>query len=393
LQRSGASRSLQRLKKCYSGLALAARLTSERAGPIARTTVMDASSCMTRLPATFRKYTAAGPNPLGLFAAVIGLLLLDPLPRAHADALVVECATFRVREQDQVWLVSTRHLGCSMVFQPNFQVWRYSQGWWQPSSEAEFFATDSPDIVTPIYVHGNRIDASLAGEFGLQVYFQLVGKLDHEPPTRLVIWSWPADQIKGPLNDVRSKAARSDYDAFYLANFLGRMQPNVRVGIVGYSLGARIASGAMHLIGGGALFGHTVAASPGRPFRVAMWAASEHSHWYLSNQFHSQALDAAEAWYVTVNPCDPILARYRFIDCCGDPSAVGYAGLYGRNLLPAEINARIEEVNVSNIVGDEHHWRPYLYSRYIQDRTRDYVLWHPLATSAAAESAAEAVAK
>jgi hypothetical protein len=35
---------------------------------------------------------------------------------------------------------------------------------------------------------------------------------------------------------------------------------------------------------------------------------------------------------------------------------------------------------VSNIVGDQHNWRPYLYSRYIQDRTRDYVLWdsrHP----------------
>ena len=28
--------------------------------------------------------------------------------------------------------------------------------------------------------------------------------------------------------------------------------------------------------------------------------------------------------------------------------------------------------------GDEHNWRPYLYSRYIQDRTRDYVMWHEL---------------
>ena len=41
-------------------------------------------------------------------------------------------------------------------------------------------------------------------------------------------------------------------------------------------------------------------------------------------------------------------------------------------------NARIEEVNVSNIVGSEHHWRPYLYSLYIQNRTRDYLLWHEL---------------
>jgi hypothetical protein len=85
-----------------------------------------------------------------------------------------------------------------------------------------------------------------------------------------------------------------------------------------------------------------------------------------------------------------VLGRYRHIDTCGDPEAVGYAGIYGRNLLPPEVNARIEEVNVSHLVGDEHHWRPYLYSRYIQDRTRDYVLWHDVGYGPAKEAAAVA---
>jgi hypothetical protein len=334
-------------------------------------------------------------RPSLLFAATLVCLLVGaaPVPRAWADSPPAECTTFRVREQDQVWLVSTRHLGCNVAYQPTFQVWRYQQGWWQPSSEAEFLASDSADTVTPIYVHGNRIDAALAGQYGLQVYFELVGKLEVEPPARFVIWSWPADQIKGPLNDVRSKAARSDYDAFYLAHFLSRMQPDVRVGVIGFSFGARIASGAMHLLGGGSMFGYGVPASPDRPIRVVMWAAAEHSHWYQSGQFHAQALAAAEAWYITVNCCDPVLARYRWIDKCSNPCAVGFSGIDGLSLLPPEVSARVEEVSVANIVGSEHHWRPYLCSRYIQDRTRDYVLWHPLVVGPPVESAAEAVAK
>ena len=41
-----------------------------------------------------------------------------------------------------------------------------------------------------------------------------------------------------------------------------------------------------------------------------MWAAAEHNHWYLPGQFHSEALAAAEAWYSTINYCDPVLAKY-----------------------------------------------------------------------------------
>ena len=303
------------------------------------------------------------------------------------------CQTFRVREQDQVWLVSTRHLGCWCGIIPNYQIWRYEKGIWQPKTEADFFAEDSADLVTPLYVHGNRIDASLAASYGLSFYFELVGKLDSEPPARFVIWSWPADQIKGPLNDIRTKAERSDFEAYYLACFLARMKPEVRCGLLGYSFGARIVSGALHLIGGGSLLGQRLAPLPRPQFRAAMWAAAEHNHWYLQGQFHSEALAAAEAWYVTVNCCDPVLARYQFIEKCGDPVAVGYAGIYGRNLLPAEINARIEEVDVSNIVGADHDWRPYLYSLYIQDRTRDYIMWHGLGAGALKGSAANATAK
>jgi hypothetical protein len=290
------------------------------------------------------------------------------------------CQTFRVREQDQIWLVSTRHLGCPSggKYGPTFQLWQYVKGLWQPRTAADFYASDSPDVVTPLYVHGNQIDSALAANYGLSFYFELVGKLDADPPVRFVIWSWPSDIVKGALRDVREKAARSDSDAYYLARFLAGIKPDVRVGVLGYSYGARIVSGAMHLLAGGPLLGQSLSPSQPPHFHVALWAAAEHDHWYLPGHFHSQALAAAEAWFVTINCCDPILSRYRLLDRRDDPVAVGHSGIYGRNLLAADVNARIEEVNVSNIVGGEHNWRPYLYSRYIQDRTRDYLLWHPL---------------
>lgn len=329
---------------------------------------------------TRRKRTTARGGWLFLGVAVcLWLGACCGLRGAEAAPPAAECSTFRVREQDQVWLVSTRHLGCNLGYIPTFQVSRYERGTWQPATEAEFFAADTADVVTPIYVHGNRIDACLASSYGLSVYFEMAGKLDHEQPVRFVIWSWPADQIKGPLNDVRSKAARCDYEAYFFGSFLGRLQPDVRVGVIGFSFGARIVSGGMHLVNGGSIFGYSLPAAPRAQFRVALWAAAEHNHWYLPGQFHSRALAAAEAWFVTVNCCDPVLARYRMLDRCDNAEAVGYAGIYGRNLLPPDVNARIEEVNVANIVGGEHDWRPYLYSRYIQDRTREYVLWHPLA--------------
>jgi hypothetical protein len=314
--------------------------------------------------------------------------------QAPAGAEKQVCQTFRVREQDQVWLVSTRHLDCCVgKFLPSFQIWLYEKGTWQPRTEADFFAADSAEVVTPIYIHGNRITASEASSYGLSFYFELAGKFDHEPPVRFVIWSWPSDQIRGPLKDVRVKADRSDCESYFLAYFLSKMKPEVRVGLLGYSFGARVLSGALHVVHGGAMFGYVVPGGGHPRIRAALWAAAEHNHWYQPGQFHGRAPAPEEPWFVTVNPCDPVLSRYRFIDECSNPVAVGYAGIYGRNLIDPVANAGIEEVNVSNIVGGTHDWRLYLYSPWIQNRTRDYVLWHDLGVTKVAGSQVTETAK
>ena len=222
------------------------------------------------------------------------------------------CPAFRIRPLDQLWAVSTRHLGCgcSAANEPAWKVWRYDPGTkqWQVAKPAEFFAADSGDVPTTFYIHGNRIDHGQAFRDGMDVYFQLVGKSDDEPAVRFVIWSWPSSQIKGPLKDVRSKAWRTDTDGYYLARFLAEMKPEVRTGLIGYSYGARIITGALHLLGGGTLAGQTVSAGERPTIRVALWASGLHNHWLLPGHYHGQALAMAERWLITYNCCDPVLA-------------------------------------------------------------------------------------
>ena len=294
-----------------------------------------------------------------------------------------------------MWAVSTRNLGggCAINQQPGWSIWHYENKCWKPAKTEEFYATDSPDVVTTFFIHGNRIDHWLALRDGLDVYFQLVGKLDDERPVRFVIWSWPSSQIKGPLKDVRSKAWRSDTDAYYFARFLAPISADAPVGVVGYSYGARITTGALHLLGGGALIGHTLPAGERPPIRVALWAAALHNHWLLPGHYHGQALGMADRWLITTNCCDPVLSRYRWLDRCSNPVALGYSGFYGRNLLAPDLNQRIEEMNVTGLIGGTHDMQPYLYSLPIQSRTREYVLWHELEEKKPAAPALAAAGK
>jgi len=304
------------------------------------------------------------------------------------------CLTFRVREQDEVWAVSTRGIGCLPCGTPavGFHVLQFTGNRWLNSNAAAFYATDNAEVVTAFYIHGNRIDYQGSLQDGLDMYFQLVGKLDDARPVRFVIWSWPSDQIKGVLKDVRSKAERTNIEGYLLANFLSSIRSDVPTGLVGYSYGARIVTGALHLLGGGTLCGRVVSNREHPPLRVALWAAAVHNDWPLPGHAHGMSLPEADAWYVTINCCDPVLKRYRSIDKCGDAVALGYAGLWGMNLLAPDVRERIEQQNVANIVGGTHDRRPYLNSPYIAERTREYALWRDVPGDIKTETEAPAVA-
>jgi hypothetical protein len=297
------------------------------------------------------------------------------------------CPPLGVRPQDNVWAVSTRHLGCGHAFMP--QVWHFQAGRWQASTLAAFYASDSEEQVTSTYIHGNRIESGQALADGLGFYHQLIGRYPKERPTRFVIWSWPSSQIKGVRKDVRTKAARTNTEGFFFAEFLAGMSPNVQVGLLGYSFGARIITGGLHLLGGGQLVGRVVPRGNRQPTNVVLWAAALHNYWLLPGRFHGAALPMAQHWLIYVNGCDPVLRHYHRLEKCGDPAALGYTGLAGLNTLPPDLRSRIEQWQVSHIIGETHDVRPYVYSPTVAPRTRQYLLWHSLAAGTAAAGPAK----
>lgn len=297
------------------------------------------------------------------------------------------CATPGVRPQDSIWAISTRHLGCGHAFSP--QVWRLQEGRWQPSTLAAFYATDSSAVVTSAYIHGNRIEPGQALADGLSFYTQLIGRSTDERPNRFVIWSWPSSQIKGVRKDVLTKAARTNVEGYFLAEFLAGMRADVQVGLLGYSFGARIITGGMHLLGGGNLLGRVVSSGNRRPTNVVLWAAALHNYWLLPGRFYGCALPMAQDWLIYVNGCDPVLKHYHRIEKCGDPAALGYTGLAGLNTLPADLRSRIEQWQVSHLIGGTHDVRPYVYSPVVGGRTRQYLMWQELTAKKAADNSAD----
>ena len=307
----------------------------------------------------------------GVFALLLCLLAG---PVAAAGEGVAEAAG--VRTQDQVWLISTRHLGCAS---PHGQpaVWQWENSTWLPSDAAAFHKDNASWPVTVLYIHGNRIDDNEGASGGLAVYQQIVGARADERPVRFAIWSWPSTKICGPIKDVRSKAWQSDDEAIMLAHFLAPIDnPQARVGIVAFSYGARITGGALHMLGGGELDGYVAPAGERPKFRVAFWAAAAHNNWLLPNSGyrHNMAMSLGEKWLNLINGCDESLWRYERLEKCGNPPSLGYVGLAGRHQLPVDFATRWEEWQVSNLVGTTHNYHPYVYSPWVAQRTAEVVL-------------------
>lgn len=340
-------------------------------------------TAFTRASETTTAASAASVAPtLQTSATTAGPAQASPIQAPSKAPLL--CIPFRVREQDEIWVVSTRGLGCVGCGSPavNYHVLKYSKQRWVNSTPSALYATDDPAVLTVFFLHGNRIDYQESLRDGLETYFQLVGRLSDERPVRFVVWSWPSDQIHGVLKDVRSKAARTDEEGYYFAKFMAGMSSDGEVGLVSYSLGGRIITGGLHLLGGGSLCGRYVPAGDRPTMRVAMWAAALHNDWLIPGRYHGNALPLADRWYIAINGCDPVLARYRALQKRTNPVALGYAGMWGTNLLSPSLRTRIEQEYVSNIVGKSHEREPYLYSPYIAARTRDTVLWQDRIESA-----------
>jgi hypothetical protein len=192
-----------------------------------------------------------------------------------------------------------------------------------------------------------------------------------------VIWSWPSDKICGPLRDGRVKANRADCEVHYFGRFLSQIAAEDRVGVIGYSYGARIASGGLHLVSGGSLCGYDLPNAPARPScstRAAFLAAALHNYWWLPGCRHDQCLSQVDHMLLLYNRCDPVLRWYPKLERRSRPQALGRTGLCCPERLGNDA-ARLEQHSVSCQIGKTHSVEDYFASTAIMQAIADSLLW------------------
>ncbi|MFV1966524.1 MAG: hypothetical protein ACC628_13955 [Pirellulaceae bacterium] len=279
-----------------------------------------------------------------------------------------------------VWVVSTRHLGscqCEEEFRRGVDIHQlHEEQGWRKATLSEFLASGESVVTTLVYVHGNRFDWNDAIRRGMCARESLaIGDRNGAPPVRYVIWSWPSDQIQGVLRDVRVKANRTRCEAYYLAGFLAEMDPEAPVSLIGFSYGARIITGALHLLGGGALCGLGLDEPPPRPpARVVLGAAAMHNHWLLPGHFHGFAFDQTDEMLVFHNSRDRVLKRYRLLDHKSRAKALGSTGLPACHGFDA-ISDRITQIDAGRYVGRSHAEMSYFCCPSLMKTARRFLLW------------------
>ena len=284
-----------------------------------------------------------------------------------------QCAP-SVRLQDEIVEINTRGACCTTdpsQFAATIVVKEYvvngEQGGrrWIDSDFSRLTQPTAEGMTTVVYVHGNQVTHSMTRRRSLDLYRKLAANACDDRPIRFVIWSWPATEIKGILKDYRVKAARTRPIGWELAWALDQLPPESPVGLLGYSYGARIIGGAMHVLAGGDLSGLSLPepVHPNRPaMRVAFIEAATHAHWFGPGRYHGLAMEQINQLLLVVNHLDPAMRLYHMTSGNSRPNAMGHSG---PACLTAESRERVTCLRASRCVGRTHDLYEYMSKRSI----------------------------
>ncbi len=127
----------------------------------------------------------------------------------------------------EYWLISTRHLGCNNHADRSSELryWQYQTATksWESKTVTDWQSAAATPTPTWFMVHGNRANHQDSINYGWNFSQQLLRYGTPSGSLRIVIWSWPSDQIHGALDDVRSKAARTPTESILLAQLISQL--------------------------------------------------------------------------------------------------------------------------------------------------------------------------
>ncbi|HEY2841453.1 MAG TPA: hypothetical protein VGJ26_20005 [Pirellulales bacterium] len=316
-----------------------------------------------------------------------------PAPSAGAAAEVEEgdvpnepCAN--AAAGSELWIVSTRNLPidrdcCAPRFAPGVMRFICGRGF-VPSSLTALIADEDPERPTIIFVHGNDNEADDAAETGIDLYNRLLSSRC-AAPIRLIVWSWPSEEVvKCVRKDARIKACRTNIEGYFLAAFLDLLPPQIHVGVAGYSYGARVVTGGLHVLGGGTLEGRRLAErkhADRDTLRCVLMAAAMDNTWLLPGMRHERAVSQVQRMVITISRVDPVLYFYPMLWGCGGPDALGATGLINAGSLGPEA-MKTAHVDVTQAVHRRHGWDNFAESPEIMSLLRHELMHWPAAVAA-----------
>lgn len=274
-----------------------------------------------------------------------------------------------VADGRDVWVVSTRGLPdiCRRPEHVGLGVERLDDGArrWERGDLADLLADPFRPLV--VFVHGNRYDAVAAKEQGLRLAARLARRPD-APGVRTVVFSWPSDKRGILVRDSRRKYDRAFSDGLYLSWFLGHLQPERPVALVGYSFGGLVALEA--LTDRAKADGDAWTSRPGRTHLMLVTAAVRGDALSPRGPYRA-GLDGLDRLGLMSNSSDRALRFFRLVDPELGIDALGLVGIS-----PARLPAGLDysAIDAAAIVGREHSFQPYLESATLGGRIADVML-------------------
>lgn len=314
-----------------------------------------------------------------------------------------------------IWLVSSREPAVCDAAPCALRYARFDGANWHQATHEEFLAAQRTCRRTFVSIHGYNTEPDEACEHGLWTYEQLARWWPQPVSGSFVIWSWPSDREQMPLlEDIRQKAVLAEIQGFQLACWLRRLCPGSEVAIAGHSYGARLATAALHLRGGGTLSGidalppcdacgqvaaggvaHTEGersadVKPGETtedncrcgarlrLRLVLTGAALDSHWVLPSGRHGRALSQTQRTLVVFNPSDAALRLYPRLFGKPGPPALGATGVPPESARCPE-RMRVFEWNISAWIGKAHVSRRYYSVPLVACRIAEFLADCPAA--------------
>lgn len=293
------------------------------------------------------------------------------------------------RPQDEVWLISTRQSGhpapCAAMG-ANLRYYRFGSsacsgpGQWQRVDQEAFLGHGLPGGTTVFFVHGNCVSRCESFRRGMAVYQALVRHARSDRPIRFVAWSWPTARLGRWVKDVRVKAQRTGLASCQLAWLVDQMDPETSMGMVGFSFGARVITGALHILGGGQLGQIALPvhhATERGAIRTVLMSAALDDDWLLPGHRHGLALSQVDGMLLMNNSCDQGMKWYPVIDRCRRPTALGRWGMPSLCMLGPDAR-KIDQCDVCHQLGRVHDFRRFLGCSNLMRQTWEYISFEAL---------------